>query len=154
MSPAYSISELASAGGVPVSTIRHYEREGLLFPAGRSESNYRLYGQTALDRLRFIRAAQGSGLLLDDVKVLLSIRDGGAAPCRDVQVVLSHRLVEIERRLQGLRRVRAALRSAVASCKAAEEAGRCEVIARFDREASTPPAPTRRRKRGGGSGET
>ncbi|MGQ0553002.1 MAG: heavy metal-responsive transcriptional regulator [Planctomycetota bacterium] len=152
MSTSYSIGELAAAANLPASTIRHYEREGLLLPAGRSESNYRLYGQNSLERLRFIRAAQASGLVLDDVKVLLSIRDGGAAPCRDVQAVLSRRLEEIEQRLQDLRRVRGALRSAVAACRGAgEEAGKCEVIARLDRESSAPPAVSTRHTRRGGS---
>ena len=57
----FTIGELARAAGVPTSTVRYYEREGIVRPAGRSGSNYRLYSQQEIERLRFIRAAQGTG---------------------------------------------------------------------------------------------
>ena len=50
----YTIGELARAVGVPTSTIRYYERTGLLRPDARSFSNYRQYTAKTLDRLRFI----------------------------------------------------------------------------------------------------
>jgi DNA-binding transcriptional MerR regulator len=128
MSRTYSIGELAAAVGLPASTVRYYEREGLLVPDGRTESNYRVYGGRSLDRLTFIRAAQASGLVLDDVKRLLALRDGCAAPCHEVQELLERRLAEAEQRLLDLRRVRSVLRSSLALCKEAEATGRCQVI--------------------------
>ena len=62
MASPYTIGQLARAAGLPTSTLRYYERAGLLEPTGRSEGNYRLYGEEALERLRFIRAAQATGL--------------------------------------------------------------------------------------------
>ncbi|MBI2840324.1 MAG: MerR family transcriptional regulator [Acidobacteria bacterium] len=53
--------ELARQAGVLTSTVRRYERCRLLGPAQRSPGNYRLYDARALDRLRFIRAAQTNG---------------------------------------------------------------------------------------------
>ena len=54
MASQYTIGKLAEAAGVPVSTVRYYEREGLLRPEERSEGNYRLYGPASLSRLQFI----------------------------------------------------------------------------------------------------
>ena len=135
MSVTYSIGELATAAGVPASTVRHYEREGLLVPDGRSESNYRLYGERSLDRLTFIRAAQASGLALDDVKQLLAVRDGTTAPCREVQLLLECRLEDTEQRLAHLRRVRSVLRASLSACKVSAARGRCQVIHDLDTSA-------------------
>lgn len=125
----YSIGELAAATGLPSSTLRHYEREGLLAPDGRTESNYRVYGERSRERLLFIRAAQASGLALEDVRRLLALRDGCAKPCPEVRQVLDQRLANVEERLEDLRRVRTALRDALATCQSSSATGRCEVIA-------------------------
>jgi MerR family mercuric resistance operon transcriptional regulator len=145
----YSISQLAASADVPVSTIRFYERSGLLAPDGRTESNYRVYGQRSLDRLRFIRAAQASGLALEDIATLLRLRDGNVAPRLEVQPLLERRLAETERRLADLRRVRSMLRSSVAECEQAASSGRCRVIERLDRAADgdSPSPRSRRRKK-------
>ena len=49
------IGELARATGTKVVTVRYYEKIGLLPEPDRSEDNYRDYGKTSLERLRFIR---------------------------------------------------------------------------------------------------
>jgi len=64
----YTIGALARAAEVPTTTVRYYERTGLLPPEGRSGGNYRSYSVRSLERLRFIRAAQANGFTLDDVK--------------------------------------------------------------------------------------
>jgi len=74
-----TISQLAKATGFPVSTIRFYERRGLLRPAGRSSGNYRLYGRGAGERLTFIRAAQAAGFELPEIKALLANAQASAA---------------------------------------------------------------------------
>src|SRR6266516_2132117 len=47
----YNIGQLARAAGVPVSTLRYYERVGLLAPAGRAHNNYRFYTQDTRDAM-------------------------------------------------------------------------------------------------------
>ena len=44
----YNIGQLAPAAGIPISTLRYYERVGLLQPTGRTRSNYRFYTQDTL----------------------------------------------------------------------------------------------------------
>jgi MerR family transcriptional regulator, copper efflux regulator len=57
------VSELAGRTGVPASTVRFYDAEGLL-SARRSSSGYRLYDDSAVERLRFIGTAKSLGLPL------------------------------------------------------------------------------------------
>ena len=118
-----TIGELAKAGNVAVSTIRYYERQGLLKPNRRSASNYRLYSGEDAQRLRFIRAAQATGFALDDVKELLR-----PAPCRRVQELIDHRLEVVEARMLELRHVRGVLRRSLDECREHEPAGRCRVV--------------------------
>ena len=100
-----TIGQLARAPGVPTSTVRYYERIGLLQPAGRTSGNYRLYGTEALERLRFIRAAQATGFTLEDVTTLLYLRDGTAGICSDVQTLIDHRLLDVMKRMSDLQLV-------------------------------------------------
>ena len=67
MGKKLTIGVLATAAGVPTSTVHYYQREGLLRPSARSISNSRLYSAEDLQRLRFIRAAQAAGFTLHDV---------------------------------------------------------------------------------------
>ena len=128
MKHEYTISELARSVDVPTTTLRYYERIGLLEPENRSQGNYRLYSDESLRRLKFIRAAQAVGFTLDDVKALLE-RGGETKPsCAAVQSLIEDRLTDIEHRLKDLRQVQRVLKSALAKCRESERAGGCYVI--------------------------
>ena len=62
MDSHYTIGQLAGAVSVPTSTVRYYERCGLVEAERRTESNYRVYGEPALERMRFILAAKAHRL--------------------------------------------------------------------------------------------
>jgi len=129
MTRSFTIGQLAGAVGVPTTTVRYYERRGLLRPATRTGSgNYRAYGEDDLDRLRFIRAAQASGFALEDVATLLALRDGRTAPCREVQDLIESRLSDVAERLKDLARVERVLKGSLKLCRENERRGRCEVI--------------------------
>ncbi len=123
MEKLLTIGELAKVADVPTSTVRYYERAKLLRPSTRSRSNYRLYDNAALERLRFIRAAQAIGLTLRDVSKLLR-----PAPCEKVQGLLQARLEQVERRMWDLRHVQKVLRASLKLCQKHEESGRCAVV--------------------------
>ena len=123
MSSKLTVGELAEAARVPVSTIRYYERTGLLRPSARSASNYRLYSNEDLERLRFVRSAQATGFTLKDIQALLR-----PAACGAVQHLIGERLAEVAERLKELRRVQKMLREALKECHAHETTGRCKVV--------------------------
>lgn len=144
----YTIGSLARAAEVPISTIRYYERAGLLRPEGRSGSNYRSYSDRSLERLVFIRAAQANGFTLKDVKGLLQLQDGALAPCSEVQSLVEARLRELEERMREMRAVRAMLRAALERCHRGEPSGRCEVLDGLSSGRSAPRTGRARAKRG------
>lgn len=130
MKQSYKIGELSRAAEVPTSTVRYYERAGLLKPSGRSAGNYRLYSGQELERLRFIRAAQATGFSLDDVSILLR-----PAPCGRVQRLIEERLEHVEARMKELRHVKRILGAALKTCHDHQATGRCRVVADLTTEA-------------------
>ncbi len=131
METTYTIGQLARAAGVPTSTVRYYERIGLLQPEARTVGNYRLYGEEALERLHFIRSAQATGFTLEDVAALFHLRDGTTDICEDVQALIEDRLSDLEKRMSDLRLVQRALKATLKRCRETEWSGHCHVIDRL-----------------------
>ena len=128
MSGQFTISQLAKSAGIPTSTIRYYERVGLVEP-----EDYRLYSDESLKKLKFIRAAQATGFTLDDVKALLLDDSGGTPTCGNVRGLIEDRLTDTERRLKDLRHVRRVLKSALQQCEQQEKSDCCDVVAGLHR---------------------
>jgi MerR family copper efflux transcriptional regulator len=71
------IAELAAATGFSTAALRYYEQVGLLDPAERSPSGYRLYGQREIERVQFIGRAKRLGLSLEEIGSLVGVWAGG-----------------------------------------------------------------------------
>ena len=123
MEDRLTIGELARAADVPASTVRYYERTGLVRQPPRSASNYRLYREEDVYRVRFIKAAQATGFTLGDVAELLK-----PSSCSKVQRRIEDRLQEVSVRLKDLRHVQRVLERALRACQEHEPSGRCRVI--------------------------
>ena len=122
----YSIGELARRAGVAIDTVRYYERNQLLDPAGRLASGYRRYGDSELRRLRFIRRAKALGFSLADVRALLSLSD--ERNVARIKRAAEARLAELEQRLAELERIRNALQALVAACPGHGRAEACPIL--------------------------
>lgn len=97
------IGEVASLTKMPVKTIRYYEEIGLLAPmTTRSESGYRLFTPTVLNRLAFIKRAQSLGLSLSEIQELLEVHDSGNLPCGAVKQRLLLKLEAITKQIEAL----------------------------------------------------
>ncbi len=103
-----TIGELSRRTGIPVKTLRFWSDEGLLPPADRSASGYRLYAAEAHVRLDLVRTLREAGLGLDAIKKVLR-RDMSLADA------LRLRLAAVEAHVASLHRIAAALRAALRS---------------------------------------
>jgi len=120
------IGTFAKRAGVSADTVRYYEKRGLLAPQMRLPSGYRRYGDLQVARLRFIRRAQDLGFTLKDVRELL-----GLSRQRDVARVkraAEKKLVEVERRIAALERVRGGLAQLVSACPGHGQAEECPIL--------------------------
>jgi DNA-binding transcriptional MerR regulator len=109
-----TISELSARSGVPTSTLRYYEAEGVL-PAGRASNGYRVYGPAAVDRLAFIAQARHLDLSLSSVRELADAWE--SEPCQSVRAkyrpMLAERAAQVDERRHALDELRSALATAV-----------------------------------------
>lgn len=120
------IGQLAKRTGVPIDTVRHYERVGLLRPAARLASGYRRYGDAELKRLRFIRRAKALGFTLDEIRELLTL--SASQNVHSLRKAASARLSDIERRIEQLTRIRESLRQLVTACPGHGRAEACPIL--------------------------
>ena len=128
------IGQLAKRSGVPIDTVRHYERVGLLKPAVRLASGYRRYGEAEQKRLRFIRRGKALGFTLEEIQELLSLSAGRNVA--RVRQAANARLADVERRIAELARVRDSLRSLVAACPGHGRFEDCPILNALSQESA------------------
>lgn len=75
--PLLKIGEVARRAGVPVATVKHYVREGLLPVARKTHRNMAYYAPEAVDRIRIVKELQGKRFL--PLRVIKAIFRGAAA---------------------------------------------------------------------------
>ena len=102
-----TIGEMARRARVPTSTIRYYERRGLL-NADERQSGQRRYRPGTLRRLIFIGMMQDAGLTLDEVGGILN-----AATAAEWKSIAGHRLTALDEQIAQLRHARALLATAL-----------------------------------------
>ncbi|MGA2451060.1 MAG: MerR family transcriptional regulator [Polyangiaceae bacterium] len=122
-----AIGELSRRTGVPVKTLRFYSDKGLLPPAERSGSGYRLYADEALVRIDLIRTLREAGLGLASIKKVLRRETSFAEALR-------LRLAAIEVHVASLQRIGAALRAALRSEPNEDDVRRLCAVTRLSNE--------------------
>lgn len=105
------IGELARRTGTSTKTIRFYEGIGLLPEPERAPNAYRIYDESAVERLLFIRDAKATGLSLDEISAVLDLRERGEATCGHVMGLLQRHLTELDERIEALQKTRETLRA-------------------------------------------
>jgi len=126
------IGQLAKRSGVPIDTVRHYERIGLLKPAVRLASGYRRYGEAEQKRLRFIRRGKALGFTLEEIQALLSL--SASRSVAQVREAASEHLADVERRIAELVRVRDSLRELIRACPGHGRAEDCPILNALSQE--------------------
>ncbi|MEM7346809.1 MAG: MerR family transcriptional regulator [Chloroflexota bacterium] len=94
-----TIGQLAKQMGVRTSTLRYYEKEGLITPDGRSESGYRLYKPEATQTIQLIQRAQRVGFSLADIKALLASWESGDLSNQKLIETAEARFLALERQV-------------------------------------------------------
>lgn len=128
------IGQLAQQVGVSTKTIRYYESVGVLPEPERTQSGYRSYDAGALERLRFIRDAQNSGLSLAEIASVLELKEAGTTSCQHTRSLLTRHLEELDRQIERLQETRNHLRAMAERAEQLDpstctDPNRCQVIA-------------------------
>jgi DNA-binding transcriptional MerR regulator len=97
---------LAKATGVSPDTIRHYERIGVLPRASRTDSGYRFYPASTVERVLVVQRALRIGFTLAELAEVLKTRDAGGTPCQRVYRLAQGKLKGIEEDIEALKRMK------------------------------------------------
>jgi DNA-binding transcriptional MerR regulator len=130
-----TIGEVARRAGVPTSTVRYYERRGLL-PADTRRSGQRRYRDESLRRLVFIGLMQDAGLSLDDIAGILD-----AVSVAEWKAIGAQRVARLDEEIGRLEQARALLQAALL-CRFDHPATDCRIMgAEIDRRLARTAAP-------------
>jgi MerR family transcriptional regulator, redox-sensitive transcriptional activator SoxR len=92
---AMLIGEVARQAGVSASTIRYYEREGLLPPPARS-SNRRIYNPQVMGRIRIIQLARDAGFSIAETRSFVSNYASESIPSKRWQAMADRKVHELD----------------------------------------------------------
>ena len=111
-----NISDAARESGVSAKMIRHYEGLGLIQRAARTAAGYRIYDESEIHVLRFIRRARDLGFAMPDIKQLLGLWRNRRRASADVPRVAQEHIAELDRKIAALGSMRRTLARLVDHC--------------------------------------
>ncbi|MBA3597769.1 MAG: Cd(II)/Pb(II)-responsive transcriptional regulator [Methylibium sp.] len=138
------IGELAKATRTPVETIRYYERERMLPPAPRSDGNYRIYAAVHAERLAFVRHCRSLDMTLDEIRLLLRLKDAPGDDCGEVDALLDEHIGHVATRIHELRQLEKQLKTLREQCAGPSDVAHCGILNELKQAASTSRSPAAR----------
>lgn len=118
--PVSHIGEAARLTGVSPKMIRHYEGLGLLPPAPRTESGYRLYDGAAIHTLHFIRRARDLGFGMADIAQLLDLWRNRRRASASVKKLATAHIEALQQRIDELESMKRTLSRLATECQGNE----------------------------------
>jgi MerR family transcriptional regulator, copper efflux regulator len=102
------ISELSKKSGLPIDTLRFYEKKGLIAGAmvDRQTNNYRTYSEQSLERLVLIQQAKRLGFTLMEIQSWIESFESERLTNAEKRSILNRKLQEIDARLADLQQMR------------------------------------------------
>lgn len=122
------IGELAKRAGIGIETIRYYEREGLLLEPERRPSGYRLYDESTVERLEYVRRAKELGFTLAEIKELLDLSFTNRTCCEHIRHRVETKMADIEQKIQLLQQMKQSLDKIVEHCRDQKFTEMCPLI--------------------------
>ena len=131
----YRIGDVTRMTGLSADTLRYYEKIGLMPKVARNASGVRVYDEQDLSRLRFIRRAQRMNFSLEEIGMLLRMRENPRHARDEVRQLTAHKLAEVERSLEELGLLRNELTLLLNLCRGSEDG--CPIIEGLEEEADS-----------------
>ncbi len=100
----YTIGQVSEMFGLPVSTLRYYDKEGL-FPNLKRTSGIRKFGDKELETIRVIECLKKSGLEIKDIKQFMVWCEEGSATYQKRRELFLRQKVHMEAELMRMNRV-------------------------------------------------
>lgn len=111
-----NIGEAAAASGVSTKMIRYYERTGLIEPAERTASGYRVYTSRDVHDLQFIRRSRDLGFSVAQIENLLALWRDRERASADVKALALEHVAHLCEKVAELEAMIAALKHLADNC--------------------------------------
>ena len=112
-----NIGSAASASGVSAKMIRHYESIGLMPRPSRSQGNYRVYSDSDVQSLRFIRRARDLGFSMKQISTLMSLWRNRSRSSGMVRKLAMDHIVELQQKISELQGMVRTLEQLAQNCR-------------------------------------
>lgn len=122
------IGELANKTGCSIQTIRFYEREGLINPLQRTQSNYRLYDKGSLRQLTFIKQCRSLDMSIVEVKQLIQNKENPNNSCASINSMIDLHINDVTNRIQELVQLKETLTDMALACSSNRSIKDCGVL--------------------------
>ena len=126
----YRIGDITRIIGLSADTLRYYEKIRLLLPVHRTTSGIRLYNESDLSRLRFIRRAKSMSFTLNEIARLLEMREDPQHARDEVRELTKRKLEEVESHMKELGTLRNELTLLINLCRGSDTG--CPIIEDLD----------------------
>ncbi|NDI33864.1 Hg(II)-responsive transcriptional regulator [Chengkuizengella sediminis] len=125
---SYQAGEIAKACFINKETLRYYERVGLIPEPPRSQSGYRLYPESTIQRIQFIKRLQGLDFSIKEIDKMLGIIDKDNLKCRDMYEFTSQKISDIEQKMKELTKAKNLLEELKQRCPDEKEMFECPIV--------------------------
>lgn len=111
-----NIGEAAKISGVNAKLIRHYESIGIIPKASRTDSGYRVYSDSDVHILSFVRRARGLGFSMKEIKKLVGLWRNRSRASGEVKALAQAHIKALDTKIQELEGMRDTLRHLSRNC--------------------------------------
>jgi len=108
--------EIARRTGVNAETVRYFERVGILSEPPRTEGGHRIYDESHVRTLGFVKRARNLGFTPDEVRTILDLGGPGKAACGEVREIATHHLGQVRAKIADLVEIERILAQTISQC--------------------------------------
>ena len=126
MSGLYTIGDAAAKLGMPASTIRFYEKNGLIPNQQRSSDGRRLFDEDDLEWMRFVERLKVSGMPIKEIREYIRLYMEGDSTIEERRRIVYERRAAIDRQLEELQLARDFIEYKCWFYDVASESGTCD----------------------------
>lgn len=122
----YRKNELTKLADISPDTLRYYERIGLLSEPQRQANGYRLFNDTHLNELRFIKTCRSLGFSIEDIRELQDLQRNGNMACHNADEIVAKHLTQTALKIKQLQEIQQTLQT-IADCDH-DKSAECKVM--------------------------
>jgi MerR family transcriptional regulator, mercuric resistance operon regulatory protein len=111
-----TIGGLSKKTGVNIETIRYYEKIGVLPHPQRTQGGNRIYDESQIKRLKFVRRSRELGFSLDEIREMLRLVDEKDFTCAEIASISQHHLDDIKLKINDLQKIERHMKDMLSQC--------------------------------------